>query len=145
KNPLSSRPFWRKINKFRSKKLTRQIPSLFKDGKEYNSDTNKGKISGDLLATTFSPHLDFVESDDNSEATQIIRDLLNNNSLSQIFCRSMKLLRRPHQFFAIPSIWSSSKILENSKYNDYPQENISHSRPLQLSSNLYDMTSYLVN
>ncbi|RNA05111.1 hypothetical protein BpHYR1_008965 [Brachionus plicatilis] len=75
KNPLSSRPFWRKINKFRTKKLTRQIPSLLKDGKEYNSDNDKGKIFGDLLATTISPHLDFVESDDNCEVSQTIRDM----------------------------------------------------------------------
>ncbi|RNA13285.1 glycoside hydrolase [Brachionus plicatilis] len=65
KHPLSSIPFWRKINKFRTKKLTRQIPSLLKDGKQYDSGTDKGKNFGDLLATTFSPHLDFVESDDN--------------------------------------------------------------------------------
>ncbi|RMZ97234.1 hypothetical protein BpHYR1_038510 [Brachionus plicatilis] len=43
KNPLSSRPFWRKINKFRSNKSPRQIPSLFKDGKEFNTDIDKGK------------------------------------------------------------------------------------------------------
>ncbi|RNA03319.1 hypothetical protein BpHYR1_037913 [Brachionus plicatilis] len=67
KNPLSSRPFWRKINKLGSKKSTRQIPSLFKDGKEFNTDIDKGKIFGDLLAATFSPHLDFNESEDNCE------------------------------------------------------------------------------
>ncbi|RNA26832.1 hypothetical protein BpHYR1_004261 [Brachionus plicatilis] len=33
---------------------------------------------GDLLATTFSPDLDFVESNGKSEVSQIIIDFLNN-------------------------------------------------------------------
>ncbi|RNA44103.1 hypothetical protein BpHYR1_031198 [Brachionus plicatilis] len=38
-----------------------------KIGKNPLSNTDKEKIIGDLLATTFSPHLDFVGSDDNCE------------------------------------------------------------------------------
>ncbi|RNA45192.1 hypothetical protein BpHYR1_003460 [Brachionus plicatilis] len=36
------------------------------------------KIFGDLLATTFSRHLGFVESDDNSEVSQISHHLFRN-------------------------------------------------------------------
>ncbi|RNA24502.1 RNA-directed DNA polymerase from mobile element jockey-like, partial [Brachionus plicatilis] len=78
KNTLSSRPFWKKINKFRSKKCSKQIPSLLKDGIEFKTDIDKGKIFGNILASTFSPHLDLVESEDSSEITQTITDFLKN-------------------------------------------------------------------
>ncbi|RNA05302.1 hypothetical protein BpHYR1_029743 [Brachionus plicatilis] len=46
--------------------LFRKIPSHFIDAKELNTETDKGKIRDDLLATAFCLHLDFKESEENT-------------------------------------------------------------------------------
>ncbi|RNA17472.1 hypothetical protein BpHYR1_022297 [Brachionus plicatilis] len=117
KNTLSSRPFWKKINRFRSKKCSKQIPSLLKDGIEFKTDIDKGKIFGNILASTFSPHLDLVESEDSSEISQTITDFFKKKVQNN--------LDEPITLLEI----RNAKSLQNSNYNHDAQENISHSKP----------------
>lgn len=58
KNPLSTRPFWRKINKFRSKKNL--IPTLICNKIFHKTDEEKGKLFGEILASTFLPNSDLT-------------------------------------------------------------------------------------
>ena len=62
KHPLSTRPFWRKINKFRSKKNSCFIPTLISNNIFYNSEEEKGKLFRELLASTINPNSDMTDS-----------------------------------------------------------------------------------
>ena len=57
KNPLSSKPFWQKINKFRKKKNNCQrIPTLSYEGNSLETSSEKAELFCSLLARTFSPN-----------------------------------------------------------------------------------------
>ena len=58
--PVSSKAFWAKINKMRSKPNANVIPTLIMDGKEFQTDLEKSELFGARLANTFS------ESSDNN-------------------------------------------------------------------------------
>ncbi len=56
KNPVSSRPFWQKINKMRNKngkKRTNQMPSLELNNITYTSNEERANLFGGLLEQTF--------------------------------------------------------------------------------------------
>jgi exonuclease III len=57
--PVSSKIFWAKINKMRSKPNSTVIPTLIVDGVEYSSDVEKAELFGTRLAETFSENLKF--------------------------------------------------------------------------------------
>ncbi|RNA02709.1 RNA-directed DNA polymerase from mobile element jockey-like [Brachionus plicatilis] len=69
KNPLSSRPFWEKINKFRSKKSSKLIPTLLANNQELSTDSEKGKFFGEFLSLTFSSNSDLINNKTDSEIT----------------------------------------------------------------------------
>ena len=54
KNPLSSTPFWRKINMFRNKKTSNEIPTLVNGDVELSSAEDKACAFAKKLANTFS-------------------------------------------------------------------------------------------
>lgn len=53
-NLHSSRPFWAKVNKFRTKKKGSTIPELSHNEKTYTSDQEKCNLFGSILSDTFS-------------------------------------------------------------------------------------------
>lgn len=75
KNPVSTKPFWQKINKIRKKKDSNIIPTLYKDNVEYKTDSEKAFIFATKLQSTFN------ESNVNSFdrlAKEKIDDEINN-------------------------------------------------------------------
>ena len=53
-NPISTKPFWQKINSIRGNQSNNNLPVLKKDGKTYESDSDKAQLFADILKTTFS-------------------------------------------------------------------------------------------
>ncbi|RNA44380.1 hypothetical protein BpHYR1_026184 [Brachionus plicatilis] len=73
------------INKIGKNPLSNRVKKTYRTNTmEHNSDTDKGNIFGDFLATIFSPHFDFVESDYNCEDSEAIRDLLKNKEQNNL-------------------------------------------------------------
>ncbi len=53
-NPISTKPFWQKINSIRGNHSNNNLPVLKKDGKTYESDNDKASLFADILKMTFS-------------------------------------------------------------------------------------------
>ena len=53
KTPVSTKPFWAKINETRNKKNSNNIPTLIKDGIEYACDESKANLFAEKLKNTF--------------------------------------------------------------------------------------------
>lgn len=58
KNPLSSKPFWKKINKLRGHAKSNTIPTLKKENDKFENDSDKANLFADILKNTFSDHND---------------------------------------------------------------------------------------
>jgi hypothetical protein len=75
KTPLSTRPFWQKINKFRGKKKGgTRLPLLTHEGKSYVSDSEKCDLFSSILADTFKLNTELSD-----EASTIIIDRCVND------------------------------------------------------------------
>ena len=55
KNPVSSKPFWQKINKLRGNNSSNSIPSIKKDGLNYEKDEDEDKA--DLFASLLKKNI----------------------------------------------------------------------------------------
>ena len=54
-----SQTFWKRINKFRTNKNNKKtIPTLLKDGKQYETDSEKANLFSNILKTTFNDESD---------------------------------------------------------------------------------------
>jgi exonuclease III len=58
KQHVSSRPFWQRINSFRSNKTARKVPSLLVDGKPVTEDSQKAEIFRSILTRRFGGETD---------------------------------------------------------------------------------------
>ena len=54
KTPVSTKPFWQRVNKARKKDSSDAIPTLTKDGVDFKSDEEKANIFAEKLANTFN-------------------------------------------------------------------------------------------
>ena len=54
KNPTSTKPFWKKINKIRGKSTKSSIPVLKVDQNVYQTDDEKANLFANMLKTTFA-------------------------------------------------------------------------------------------
>ncbi|RNA25366.1 hypothetical protein BpHYR1_017584 [Brachionus plicatilis] len=80
--PFQSQKFF-KSSLPKNIKCSRQIPMLIKDGKWFNTDKDKGEIFGNILKTTFSPHLDLDMSERDTEIADTISDFLKNQKCQE--------------------------------------------------------------
>ncbi|RNA36110.1 hypothetical protein BpHYR1_011330 [Brachionus plicatilis] len=85
-SPLSFGNDLKRLLQFTKKNLD----SVIKNGIEFKTDIDKGKIFGNILASTFSPHLDLVESEANSLINKMIDILAKNGKkmLSERYVRA---------------------------------------------------------
>lgn len=58
KQHVSSRPFWQRINSFRSNKTARKVPSLSVNGKPVTEDLQKAEIFRNILTRRFGGEMD---------------------------------------------------------------------------------------
>jgi len=63
KTPVSTKPFWSKINKTRVKNNSNNIPTLIKEGIELTTDDAKANLFAEKLKNTFN-EIDLVGFDD---------------------------------------------------------------------------------
>jgi len=77
KTPVSTKPFWKRINQTRKKNFADSIPTLVKEGKEYKTDEEKANLFADKLKSTFnetdSLDFDMIHRDK-------INEIINNKS-----------------------------------------------------------------
>jgi len=61
KTPVSTKPFWQRVNQTRKKNNSDSIPTLTKDGVDYKTDEEKANLFAEKLKNTFneSDPLDF--------------------------------------------------------------------------------------
>ena len=80
KNPLSSRPFWQRINRFRNNKntLNRKIPTLYHEGLTYETSKYKAEVFSEILAKTFSPNN--TDNDDTFEIESAVYEFEKMNT-----------------------------------------------------------------
>jgi hypothetical protein len=53
-NPISTKPFWKRINRFRNAPISNSIPTIKEGGIEYKTDKEKAEVFAKHLASTFS-------------------------------------------------------------------------------------------
>jgi hypothetical protein len=58
KNPINTKPFWQRINKLKGKKISKLIPTLKFDDKQFETDVSKANLFAETLKNTFSDHND---------------------------------------------------------------------------------------
>ena len=58
KNPLSTKPFWQRINKLKGNKISKSIPTLKKEDILFETDKSKANLFSDILKSTFSDQND---------------------------------------------------------------------------------------
>ena len=73
-NPLSSRPFWQKINKFRGNSNNRRLPLLKHGNKNYESDRVKSDLFSSILADTFKPNTDRVDDEFTAHVDEFVKN-----------------------------------------------------------------------
>ena len=54
RSPLSTKPFWKRINDFRKNKTNQSIPTLTQDDTNYETDSEKASVFSDILGKTFN-------------------------------------------------------------------------------------------
>ncbi len=54
RSPLSSKPFWNKINEFRSNTTNKSIPTLTHEGAHFETDSDKASLFSSVLGKVFS-------------------------------------------------------------------------------------------
>jgi hypothetical protein len=62
--PLSTKPLWRRINRLRNIKRSKQIPTLVKGGIEFEDDESKAKIFADRMTRTFNESKESIDNFD---------------------------------------------------------------------------------
>ena len=82
-NPLSSKPFWKRINRFRNKPY-RGIPTLFNQTIELKTDEEKALAFGNKLLDTFNINPN-DESIFNSANKIKIKNYIENEEYKRIF------------------------------------------------------------
>ena len=53
RSPLSAKPFWKRINEFRSNQTNKSIPTLTRDNIKYETDIEKASVFSDMLEQIF--------------------------------------------------------------------------------------------
>ena len=85
RNPLSSRPFWQKINKIRFNKSNKNIPTLIHNDMSYETDLEKANLFSSLLKNIFSncpddqTDVDFNEEVENKEKKRAYSNNVGKN------------------------------------------------------------------
>jgi exonuclease III/phage gp16-like protein len=64
RSPLSAKPFWKRINDFRSNQTNKSIPTLAKNGANYESDSEKASAFSEMLDQIFNDN-DSTSFDEN--------------------------------------------------------------------------------
>jgi hypothetical protein len=88
KNPLSTRPFWQKINKFRDKKKGgTRLPLLTHEGKSYVSDSEKCDLFSSILADTFKLNTELSDEASTTIIDRCVNDkeYVNNYTNKSLF------------------------------------------------------------
>jgi exonuclease III len=79
-NPINTKPFWQRINKLKGKKISKLIPTLKFDDKQFETDVSKANLFAETLKNTFSDHND---EKFNKEHKIKIDNLVNNHDFSK--------------------------------------------------------------
>ena len=80
KNTTSSRPFWKKINKFRTGKARNKIPNLLINNKIIETDEDKGLVFRENLKETFQLNDENIDKKFNEEVEETVQGFLNNQT-----------------------------------------------------------------
>jgi len=62
KKPMSSKPFWNRINKFRKPRSTNKISRLELSNKVFETDLEIGNCFGQILTETFNLNTELVDA-----------------------------------------------------------------------------------
>ncbi len=109
KTPVSTKPFWKRINQTRKKNYADSIPTLVKEGKEYNTDEEKANLFADKLKSTFN-------ETDTLDFDMMHRDRINeiiNNKLFEDNYENKEVIP-----ITIVELTQAIKKLNNSKSTD---------------------------
>jgi hypothetical protein len=77
-NPLSSRPFWQKINKFRGKASNSRLPLLKHNNQNYETDREKCDLFSLTLADTFKPNTERTDDEFTAHVDEFVRNRTKN-------------------------------------------------------------------
>ena len=77
---LSTIPFWRRINRFRCKKVSKTIGTLLFEGRQINTDEEKETVFGDKLYNTFSED---TNPRFNEQRRSMINEYFENNTIER--------------------------------------------------------------
>ena len=109
KTPVSTKPFWAKINETRNKKNSNNIPTLIKDGIEYACDESKANLFAEKLKNTFN-ETDTMGFD--NEFKIKVDEFINNKSFDNVYTNKQAVP------FTLHELNVAIKKLNNSKSND---------------------------
>lgn len=83
KNPVSSIPFWKRINKLRNKPESKAIPTLISNNKIYDSATEKANLFAENLASTLNEQHNSTNSFNQKHKLKIDQFVINNEFSNQ--------------------------------------------------------------
>ena len=85
RNLVSSSPFWKRINQFRSKPTCNEIPKLVFENVEYKSSEDMANLFGSTLSKTFSDQNDArFDSIHKTTVENFVKEKLDNKNLASV-------------------------------------------------------------
>ena len=89
-HPLSSVPLWRRINRLRNKKPTKNIPNLEENGIKYTTDHDKAQILANRLEDVFNED---KNNDYNKEHFDQINKMVEDDVISKPYSKRKKFVK----------------------------------------------------
>ena len=121
KNPMSSKPFWNRINKFRKPRSTNKISRLELGNKVFETDLEIGNCFGQILTETFNLNTELVDASFDKEVNQVVRDFFNSEDGSQfpeITMSELKLaISKTKEYSAVGFDGIHNQMLKNLPHN----------------------------
>jgi hypothetical protein len=108
--PLSSKPLWRRVNRLRNVKRSKEIPTLTKDGVDYETDTEKAKIFADRMYNTFNESTESGNKFDNRFRNKINDYITNEKFLASYPDRHVVKFKMKHLKYVIKKMNNKTSI-----------------------------------
>ena len=86
-NPLSSVPFWKRINRLRGNKRSTNVANLKENGIKYTTDTEKAEILADRLEKIFGNE---NNEEFNSDHFHMINNMADKGEYSKLYTEDEK-------------------------------------------------------
>ena len=136
--PLSTKPLWKRIKRMHNQSQSDEIPTLIKEGKEYQTDEAKARVFAERLSETFNEDPSAHEKFDNENFTKI-NDYVNNKKYENEYSTNDKRI----QLIKVKEIKKAISRLNSKKSIDH--SGICNKMLKKISPKLHTVLAHLFN